>query len=169
MGSSVSQKNLYGIIQKAINDTKEIQLMSEVTEEKITDVRKLSYGDSIRITREAVVSSVDTSEKSIRTKDNRTYRLEGTWGENGVLPGFTVVRLKPSEVIPEHWPIQSGDVWRDSEGKEYHVMSTPSYSYSGPRKINSIYTEDGTTCISDAKFKIIPGIKLSYRKGNSAK
>jgi hypothetical protein len=141
------------------NSVNKEEKMTEIKEEVITDVTKLKYGDKIRVTREAVVSSTDRHSKTVRTKDNRTIRLEGSYDYDGkVIPGFKIVRLTEVNPRPEHWPVQPGDVWADCAGNEYHVFHSSLYG-------DLIYDADVIRILPGVLVEK-PGLKLVYRKGN---
>lgn len=134
-----------------------------VADTKNVQLTELKRGDKVKFYLEDEVTSVSKHSGHARTKRGARVRMtrgEGyeTVGSDAVLYKAELVERKPSE--PVYWPPQPGEVWRESDGMEYHVLQQVG---NGP----AIYTEDNRF-ISREQLKKKPGIHRVYKKGTPA-
>ena len=127
---------------------------------KVASMETLKRGQTVRITREVEIASVDKWDRSFRTKDNRTIRVAGVGGYQD-LPAFNVEVVKDVVVDPRGWPPAVGDVWRDDTSKEYHILANGNKIQAWDSN-NNLVTSDA---VNSNDFKTKAGLRRVYRKG----
>lgn len=137
--------------------TKEEAVMSNDFEKRfnegteVRDALDVKPGDHVLIYREADVRSVTTSN-TFTTKDNREVRTGGFDVNMRPLPAFKVRKIEKAG--PDNWPPKAGQVWKDSAGVTYFVLSQPGDG------VKVYTTDDRYTPTEDLKKK--SGVHLVY-------
>lgn len=125
-------------------------------------------GDTVLITREAVVDLVDKEAMLITDTNGHLTRYgfpSGVLaaGARGYTPLCQVKLVSRPKKMPYFWPPQSGDVWRNEETKEeYHVFEPKYGVYIGNETLRFVKANDDTV----ATRKNLENCKLVYRKGD---
>ncbi len=142
-------------------------LPAEEEENMVFSFRDVKVGDTVTLETTFVVSNTDMYEGALYGKDLRGRKFpvtnDVTFYRNGGRHTFDIKNVKhpepPKPKNPEHWPVQVGDVWADSDGEEYHVLmnGTTLKIFTSRDKI-----------IYEAELKANPGIKLVHRMGNKS-
>lgn len=126
----------------------------------LTDLKE---GDTITVTRDVVVSSIDTYDGVvIEKKTGNKIRLQqpryGS-GTGKTLPQYAAVMKEQKSNNPLHWPPVAGDVW-EVYGTVYHIHQNAG-SYDS--KLYAFGEGGYKNAVDDLK----PSGKLVYRKGNA--
>ena len=130
----------------------------------------LKEGDTVTVTRDVVVSSVDKYDGVVFEKNtgNKIRLRQPKYGSsNGKqLPQYTAVLKTRPVSAPTHWPPQVGDKWKTAGGVEYSIIKTGNtYNPDGGKVAYPDDTYNGYT-ISLAELQA-KNPTLAYRNGNA--
>jgi hypothetical protein len=135
-----------GMCWNCVYNYKEDNLSTQNEMVLVTDINQIKPGMKVRAERTATVAEVIAYDKAFRTTDGRVIRIGGNDIHGKPLPKFDVYMEKPV------FDIKDGDVYRDVNGDEYHVLG------------NSVFdTKNNYLTLVRLTEKI--GLKLTYRKG----
>lgn len=131
-----------------------------VGNERLTEITRysdLKAGDTIRVTRDAVVSNTSTWD-GITTKDGRKIRIAAAETADLKKSGFKVQKVE--KINPDYWPPKAGDTWM--AGSVLYFATVSAYGSSNVLLRPADGFNHGNLSVSELKDK---KPVLKYRQG----